>query len=212
MQKSLKDELHDVISGKSQVRFGTIIQTVAHYLKNGAGTGSNAQGQKHLRKQEEEKLDSFITEKELWLHDIDFTQYVSEGAEQKVYLKDSEHVIKLNDGIYYESWTDYFHNLLLHNFFFSDTAYELLGFTKDQDSMYAVVQQNFVKITQSTELERVKEFLTANGFTNTRNNDYFNQELGIILEDLHDENVLTRNDLLYFIDTVFYLKEEFWDR
>lgn len=211
MQKSLKDELHDVISGKSEVRFGTIIQTVAHYLKNSVEAGSTAQGQKHIRKQEEKKLGSFITEKELWIHDIDFTQYVSEGAEQKVYLKDSEHVIKLNDGIYYESWVDYFHNLLLHNFFFSDTAYELLGFTKDQDSMYAVVQQSFVKITQSTELERVKEFLSANGFSNTRNNDYFNEELGIILEDLHDENVLTRNDMLYFIDTVFYLKEEFWD-
>lgn len=139
MHKSLKDELHDVISGKNQVRFGTLIQTVAHYLKNGAGTSSNTQGQKHLRKKEEEKLDSFITEKELWIYDIDFTQYVSEGAEQKVYLKDSEHVIKLNDGIYYKLWADYFNNLLLHNFFFSDTAYKLVGFTKDQDSMYAVV-------------------------------------------------------------------------
>ena len=32
-------------------------------------------------------------------------------------------------------------------------------------------------------------------------------ELGIILEDLHDENVLTRNEILYFVDTVFYLKQ-----
>jgi hypothetical protein len=95
MHKNLKDELHDVISGKSQVRFGTIIQTVAHYLKNGTETGSTTQGQKHIRKQEEKKLDSFITEKELWIHDIDFTQYVSEGAEQRVYLKDIEHAFIL---------------------------------------------------------------------------------------------------------------------
>jgi hypothetical protein len=27
---------------------------------------------------------------------------------------------------------------------------------------------------------------------------------------LHDENVLTRNGVLYFIDTVFYLTDEFW--
>jgi len=58
--------IHDVISGKSQVRFGTIIQTVANYLKNSAETGSNTQGQKHLRKQEVKKLDSFLTEKGLW--------------------------------------------------------------------------------------------------------------------------------------------------
>jgi hypothetical protein len=32
----------------------------------------------------------------------------------------------------------------------------------------------------------------------------------LILEDLHDENVLTKDGLLYFIDTVFYLTDEFW--
>ena len=31
-----------------------------------------------------------------------------------------------------------------------------------------------------------------NGFEVIRNNDYRNPELGIIIEDLHDENVLTR--------------------
>lgn len=30
----------------------------------------------------------------------------------------------------------------------------------------------------------VQEFMQANGFDNTRNNDYFHNELGIILEDL----------------------------
>ena len=56
----------------------------------------------------------------------------------------------------------------------------------------------------------MKEFLTSNGFLNTRNNDYFNPDLGIILEDLHDENVLTSQGIPYFIDTVFYLTPEFW--
>ncbi|WP_366518144.1 hypothetical protein [uncultured Mucilaginibacter sp.] len=27
---------------------------------------------------------------------------------------------------------------------------------------------------------------------------------------MHDENVLTRNGILYFIDTVFYLTGNFW--
>lgn len=73
-----------------------------------------------------------------------------------------------------------------------------------------MVQQSYVEITIHTDLEEVKTFLTLNGFINNRNNDYYNPELGIILEDLHDENVLTRNDILYFIDTVFYLTENFW--
>jgi len=49
--------------------------------------------------------------------------------------------------------------------------------------------------------------MKSNGFENTRNNDYYNASLGIILEDLHDENVLTQDGILYFIDTVFYLKQ-----
>ena len=41
-------------------------------------------------------------------------------------------------------------------------------------------------------------------------NDYYSPELGIILEDLHDENVLTKNGDLFFIDTVFYLTADFY--
>jgi len=210
MQNRLKNELHNVLSGKSEVRFGTIIQTIACYLNDGEKSSESIENEKHFKKQETKRLEHFVDEKNLWIENIDFSQYVSEGAEQKVYLKDSEHVMKLNDAIYYTSWKDYFYNLLLHNYFFSDTAYNLLGFTKENDVVYAVVQQNFVSITSVTDLNKVKEFLTINGFENNRNNDYVNSELGIILEDLHDENVLTQNDILYFIDTVFYLTDKFW--
>ncbi|MEB2787296.1 hypothetical protein [Algoriphagus persicinus] len=141
---------------------------------------------------------------------MDFSLYVSEGAEQRVYLKDSDHVLKLNDAIYYSCWLDYFYNLLFHNFFFPDTAYALLGFTEENNTVFAVVKQSYVAITQPTDLKQVKIFLESNGFKNNRNHDYFNPDLGIILEDLHDENVLTRNDILYFIDTVFYATSEFW--
>lgn len=127
-----------------------------------------------------------------------------------MFLRDTETVLKLNDSIYYGSWKDYFTNLLLHNFFFPDTAYNLIGFVKENETLYAVVSQAYVSITENTDLEKVRIFLQANNFVNTRHHDYFNPDLGIILEDLHDENVLTSNGILYFIDTVFYLTEEFW--
>jgi hypothetical protein len=120
-------------------------------------------------------------------------------------LKDGTSVLKLNDSIYYTSWVDYFHNLLLNNLFFPDTAYKLLGFHKDEDILYAVVEQPFVKATEKTDLNLVKDFLLNNGFRNKKNHDYVNDSLGIILEDLHDENVLTQDGMLYFIDTVFYI-------
>ncbi len=211
MQNHLKYELHNVLSGKSEIRFGTIIQSIASYFVDGSETSKVIEDEKYFKQQETKKLEEYITEKNLWIKDIDLSQYVSEGAEQKVYLKDTEHVLKLNDSIYYNSWKDYLYNLLLHNYFFPDTAYELVGFTKDNEILYAVVQQSYVSITSNTDLAKVKTFLTINGFVNNRNNDYYNPELGIILEDLHDENVLTRNEVLYFIDTVFYLTDEFWN-
>ena len=210
MQNDLRYELQNVLSGKSQISFGTTIQAIANYLKNGETTSTSIEITKHFKIEETQRLENYIIINNLWAKDINLSQYVSEGAEQKVYLKDSEYVFKLNDSIYYTSWRDYLYNLLLHNYFFPDTAYELIGFIKDKSILYAVVQQSYVAITAHTDLEQVKKFLTQNGFENTRNNDYFNPELGIILEDLHDENVLTRNEVLYFIDTVFYLTKKFW--
>jgi hypothetical protein len=144
MQNHLKNELHNVLSGKSEVRYGAIIQSVTRYLSNGSQSSSNAENQKHFKEKETKELEKFISNKNLWINNVDFSQYVTEGAEQKVYLKDSEHVLKLNDAIYYNSWKDYFYNLLLHNFFFPDTAYELVGFTKDKEVLYAIVKQNYV--------------------------------------------------------------------
>jgi hypothetical protein len=119
-------------------------------------------------------------------------------------------VFKLNDAIFYEYWSDYFNGLLIHNYFFPHLAYELCGFILKEKVLYAVVKQLFVVSTEQTDLNHVKEFLQANGFLLKKNNDYFHPELGIILEDLHDENVLTTNGTLQFIDTVFYLTEKFY--
>jgi hypothetical protein len=49
-----------------------------------------------------------------------------------------------------------------------------------------------------------------NGFIQKKNNDYYHPYLGIIIEDLHDENVLTGSGLFYFVDTVIYLTDEFY--
>ncbi|MXN91248.1 hypothetical protein GR160_08400 [Flavobacterium sp. Sd200] len=210
MQNQLKHEVYNVLSGAVEVRFGATIQAIARYLNNGTAPGRRTEESKHFKEQEEQRLKDYITANGLWIDSIDFSQYISEGAEQKVYLEGFNRVFKLNDSIYYNCWQDYFYNLLLHNFFFTDTAYNLLGFTTDNDTLYAVVQQTYVYSTEKTDLEQVKSFMLQNGFENNRNNDYINHELGIILEDLHDENVLTQNKMLYFIDTVFYLTDNFW--
>ncbi|TNF26122.1 MAG: hypothetical protein EP314_06125 [Bacteroidetes bacterium] len=207
----MKNELRNVISGKSEVSQGVAVQAALRYLEASSGTGGKAQNSKQVKREEAESLIAFAKANGLWEEKIDLTNYISEGAEQKVYLKDSSDVFKLNDAIYFETWRDYFRNLLLHNFFFPDTAYELIALTEIDGVLLAQVRQPFVFSTSITDLDEVKKFMAENGFINIRNNDYLNSQLGIILEDLHDENVLTSNGILYFIDTVFYLTESFWD-
>lgn len=206
----MKHELQSIISGKSEVRNGAAIQAIARYLKGSQGTGDLDKESKLFKKQETEILKKYISENFFWFSGVNIENYVAEGAEQKVFLSDGKNVIKLNDSIFYNSWQDYFNNLLLHNHFFPDTAYELLGFHQMENNLYAVVKQPFVKATEKTDLQIVKNFLIENGFVNTRNNDYHHPDWGIILEDLHDENVLTENGIIQFIDTVFYITDKFY--
>lgn len=210
--KEIKDELKNIIQGKSQVSNGELIQTIALYLRRSKETGALASTKQHSKKQETEELIKFINAQQLWVCDINFDAFISEGAEQKVFVKDTRSVLKLNDSIYYEFWEDYFNNLLLNNYFFPETAYDLIGFYKSTENiLYAMVAQKYIKADDRTELQDVKKFLANNGFDCIKNNDYYHPELGIILEDLHDENVLTAKGILYFIDTVFYIKPEiFW--
>jgi hypothetical protein len=94
--------------------------------------------------------------------------------------------------------------LLLHNILFPDTAYSLLGFIEIDQKLFAMIQQLFVEGDQAA-LEHIEEFLKFNGFSRTRRQDYYNSELRLTLEDMHDENVIARGDVLFFIDTVFYI-------
>lgn len=207
----LKYELQNILFGKNQDSKGDLIQTITRHLGAGPSTGPMAQGSQQDKRKETEKLKAYVNKHGLWVDTLDFSDFISEGAEQRVFIKDEKHVYKLNDSIYYASWVDYFHNLQLNNFFFPDTVYQLLGFHLEEEVLYAVVEQPYVRADEPTDLALVKEFMVNNGFDNTRNHDYYNPELGIILEDLHDENVLTQNGMLYFIDTVFYIRPEiFW--
>jgi hypothetical protein len=126
----MKHELQSIISGKNSVRHGATISAAARYLEGSARTSALAKKDKYYKNKETEVLAEFVDLNHLWINNLDYTQFVSEGAEQRVYLVDSKYVIKLNDAIYYESWLDYFYNLLLHNYFFEDTAYSLEGFAK----------------------------------------------------------------------------------
>ncbi len=152
-------------------------------------------------------LENYIEENNLWYNDLQFGIFLDEGAEQKIFFNDEESkVIKLNDVIFYVNWSQYFESLLIHNILFTQTKYTLLGFIKINKILYSVVSQDYIKPTEKTNIDQVKKYMQSKGFTIKKKNDYVHTELGLIIEDLHEENVLVKDNTLFFIDTVIYLK------
>ena len=159
------------------------------------------------KSKQEEYLIEYIDKKSLWYENIEFSIYLSEGAEQKVFFNtEKSKVIKFNDGIFYVNWTQYFENIIIHNILFKETSYDLLGFIMINKVLYTVVQQDYIEPSEKTNIADIQQEMFARGFTLKRRNDYVNNELGLIIEDLHEENVLVNNGVLFFIDTVIYLK------
>lgn len=208
---NLKYELQSIISGIGNHSAKDFIKAAAYYIRESKKASGTTQEFKFTKKQEAKKLIKWIETEKLWFSTHDENRFIASGAEQRVYLySDEKFVYKFNDTIFYEFWLDYFYNLIIHNYFFPQTAYELIGFYQEKEVLFAVVKQPFIEITEPTHLPSVKEFLNQNGFELKKNNDYFNNDIGIILEDLHDENVLTNDGVLFFIDTVFYIKDSFF--
>ena len=209
--KNIENELQNIITGNGQIGDKNLIKTIQDVLRRNEESIQISSQNKLVKSEEEIVLKHIIEAEDLtYKEEISESNYISEGAEQKVYRLDDKYVIKLNDTIFYASWKDYFNSLLIHNYFFNSTKYELLGFKIINKKIFAVVKQRFVKADETVDLEQLKSFLEFNNFRNVRNNDYQNDELGLIFEDLHDENVLINNGILYFIDTIFYLTDNFY--
>ena len=164
------------------------------------------EGKAVVKKEQSLLLEAYCNEHQLWLIELPpQDRYLTRGGEARIYLHpDNRHVIKFNDGVYYATWLEFLNSILLHNLVFENTAYSLMGFAKEGESLLAVLKQPFIVADAQAELNDIKKLLEFNGFENSRRNDYINKGLGLILEDMHDENVIVNSETLFFIDTVFY--------
>jgi hypothetical protein len=187
-------------------REGLITETF-RFLERSTRDSGMAEGSYQTKERETEDIIDYCNEHKLWFDLNLFSVYLDEGAEQKVFILDEQKkVIKLNDAIFYVNWTQYLESLIIHNLLFSPTSYELKGFIRINDILYAVVEQDYIESSEQTSLENIRNKMFENGFVIKKKNDFIHNELGLIIEDLHEENVLTFKGILFFIDTVIYLK------
>ncbi|HEX5154856.1 MAG TPA: hypothetical protein VFW07_25600 [Parafilimonas sp.] len=161
---------------------------------------------------EEDALKLWSQSNGLWINEIEFLQQyaarkIGEGAEQKVYLHPNGYeVIKANAGTYHGNWLEFFNRLLCHEILFPTTKYSTIGFTNVDEAFVVIIKQPFALLTEGAPRSIVEPYLNDHGFARTKNDDYYNPQLGIILEDLHDENVFLLENQILFIDPVIYFE------
>jgi hypothetical protein len=206
----IREKLQDIIRGALHEGAADRCSTERDFLIKSFGTDPTVKSEFESRAIIKEKQADFLIshakETDLLLDSVPpGSEYLTKGGESMVYLAaDKLNIIKVNDAIYYATWTEYFNSLVIHNLLFPNTAYSLLGFIEKAGNLFAVLKQPFIEGEQA-KLEDIRELLTFNGFVNTRRQDYYNKEFGLVLEDMHDENVIAKDGILFFIDTVFYV-------
>jgi hypothetical protein len=206
----IREKLQNIVRGARLEGQGDHCTKIRNLLVESFGTSPTVkkefESRAILKEKQADFLRSHAKKTGQWLPTVPSgSLYVTRGGESQVYFAgDKLNVIKVNDAIYYATWAEYLNSIVIHNLLFPNTAYSLLGFMENEGSLCAILQQPYVEGEQA-ELDDIKELLIFNGFENTKRQDYYNKEFGLVLEDMHDENVIARDGILFFIDTVFYV-------
>lgn len=204
----MSDGISKIIQRIGGAAAESVITEAYRYLEGSKRDSGMAEGEYQNKEREAEALEIFIHKHNLWFELNIFSNYLDEGAEQKVFIDaGKQKVTKLNDTIFYVNWTQYLESLIIHNILFPTTSYDLIGFVKINETLFAVVEQAFIESTEITQIPNIQRMMLENGFVIKKNNDYIHHGFGLIIEDLHEENVLTYKGILFFIDTVIYLKD-----
>lgn len=90
---NIKHELQRILQGKSNVSYGKPIQAITGYLRKSQETSRMAKGNKQNKTEETEELIKYINKHQLWNCDIDFSSFLSEGAEQRVYIHSNDNKV-----------------------------------------------------------------------------------------------------------------------
>lgn len=77
-----------------------------------------------IKKAQAQFLKNITSQDGYWVEQLPGNEfYLTAGGEASIYLHpDRRNVIKINDGIYYATWLEYFNSIVIHNLLFPATA------------------------------------------------------------------------------------------
>lgn len=162
-----------------------------------------------LKQQEAKALRSWAIQEQRLLNAAEFERQWRKqgrigGQENDVYLSGNR-VFKRNNLCFHLSYADFFDRLALHFLLFPGASLRFEGFVARQVGLWPVMSQPAVRARRGATRVEVGVFMQRLGFLRVRGDDYRHPE-GILVEDLHDENVfIDENNQVVVIDPVIYL-------
>jgi hypothetical protein len=117
ISNEIREKLQDIVRGTCLQEAADRCSTVRNLLIESFGTGSTIKSEFESRaivkKEQANFLRSWAEEAGLWLSGLQpESAYLTRGRESKVYLAaDRLNVIKVNDAIYFATWSEYFNSL-----------------------------------------------------------------------------------------------------
>ena len=114
--------------------------------------------------------------------------------------------IKLNDFRYSDdNLTSFFERIAAHNQYFSDCAYELIGFSSNRDGRTcAVLRQQFVANAREATVDEIAAEFQRIGFRAEDNGEYFTNGIHDIFDALPNNVLVGGDGNCYFIDTIIF--------
>ena len=156
-------------------------------------------------------LHRFAIERGCWFSDPSrLGEYADRGSENEVYTDPVANIVyKLNDFRYADdNLNSFFERLCVHNSYFPECAYELIGFGQNRrGEVCAVLMQPFIRAEREATEEEIREALTRMGFLPQLDGEYFSNGEYDIFDALPNNVLYGIDHHLYFIDTIIYRTE-----
>jgi hypothetical protein len=162
---------------------------------------------------EDTSLETFAKENSLWIED--YKEKFGEnphgqGAESDVYFsEDGKTAYKINSGIHHAFWVDFFNRIAAHNEYFPGTRYDLVGFTKKDGKLAIILRQLAIDAIRGATADEVKADIELSGFKFNGINNVRDEENGVTIRDLHDQNALINEDgNVVYIDPIIQFDKD----
>ena len=125
---------------------------------------------------------------------------MSGGNENEVFLFEDRFIYKINNLMNDGGILPLLERILLHNRYFPETGYELVGFTGTEGrSVFPVLRQQYIRRGMEVDIPEIEAYMLKLGFRKTGDYSYTNGE--VTVDDLRPRNVLTDdNGTFYIID------------